>query len=314
MTTEARRYDEVVPATLAGERVDRAVSMIADISRSEAVTLIGNGGVLIDGRSPAKPSERLVESSSITIVVPERDDAVEPDATVEVPIVYVDDAVIVVDKPAGMVVHPGAGSYSHTMVQGLLHQFPDLAGVGGDPIRPGIVHRLDKGTSGLLLVARTEEAHAHLAEQLRDRSVLRRYLTVSWGVFTSAEGVIDAPIGRSLRDPTRRAVIAGGRVARTHYRVLGTFPDPGLTELECRLETGRTHQIRVHLESIGHPVLGDRQYGKGRQGLGLARPFLHAAALGFEHPTTGAFLEFESPLPADLTDFLAALRSTNPDG
>ena len=211
-----------------------------------------------------------------------------------------------------MVVHPGAGSYSHAIVQGLLHQFPDLAGVGGDPIRPGIVHRLDKGTSGLLLVARAEEAHAHLAEQLRDRSVLRRNPTVAWGVFTSAEGVIDAPIGRSLRDPTRRAVIAGRRVARTRYRVFDTLADPGLTELECRLETGGPIRFECISRASVTPFWAIASTGRV-VGLGLARPFLHAATLGFEHPTTGKFLQFDSPLPADLTDFLAALHSPNPD-
>lgn len=311
--TDPHRYEEVVPATLAGERVDRAVSMIADVSRSEAVTLITEGAVLIDGRRPTKPSERLIEASSLVIDVPDRIVGLDPDSGVSVPIVYADDVVIVVDKPAGMVVHPGAGSHTGTMVQGLLHQFPDLEGVGGDPLRPGIVHRLDKGTSGLLLVARSDSAHADLARQLRERTVLRRYHAVVWGLLNAPEGVIDAPIGRSLRDPTRRAIVAGGRMARTHYRVLDTFADPGLSELECRLETGRTHQIRVHLESIGHPVVGDRQYGKGRRPLGLSRPFLHAAAVGFVHPATGQWLEFESPLSEDLKQFLAELRSTNHD-
>jgi 23S rRNA pseudouridine1911/1915/1917 synthase len=312
--TEARQYDEIVPATLAGERVDRAVSMMTDLSRREAVDLIRSGGVLIDGRVPSKPSERLSESASLLVELPARSHELEPDPDVDVPVVFEDEDVLVVDKPAGMVVHPGAGSLTGTMVQGLLHRYPDLAGVGGDPTRPGIVHRLDKGTSGLLLVARSEAAHRSLARQLRERTVLRRYRTLVWGTVASSEGVIDAPLARSLGDPTRRAVVAGGRAARTYYRVLGAEEHPGFTELSCRLETGRTHQIRVHLESIGHPVVGDRVYGRGRSPLGLARPFLHAIALGFTHPVTGEMHQFESPLPPDLDAFLTALRSSGPGG
>ncbi|MFT7601129.1 MAG: 23S rRNA pseudouridine1911/1915/1917 synthase, partial [Acidimicrobiales bacterium] len=224
-----------------------------------------------------------------------------------VPIVHIDDDVIVVNKPAGLIVHPGSGVATGTMVQGLIAQYPDLASVGDDHTRPGVVHRLDKGTSGLLLVARTDESYRHLSEQLAARTVLRRYHTLVWSDVAAAEGVVDAPLGRSPRDATRQAVVVGGRFARTHYRVLQRYEDPDRTLLECRLETGRTHQIRVHLDAIDHPVCGDDRYGRGRPLDGLTRPFLHAAEIGFEHPTTGELLHFEAARPADLTNFLAGL-------
>lgn len=306
-----RHYTEEVPETLAGERIDRVISLITDLSRREATELIAAGAVTIDGRVPVKASERLVVGSVVTAEVPDRHVGIDADASVVVPVVHIDDEVIVVDKPAGMVVHPGAGVRAGTMIQGLLHQFPDLAPVGDDPLRPGVVHRLDKGTSGLLMVARTAASFRHLVAQLAARTVVRRYEAVVWGDLASAEGVVDAPLGRSPRDATRHAVVADGRPARTHYRVVERFDDPVLSRLDCRLETGRTHQIRVHLEAIDHPVLGDDRYGRGRSSLGLTRPFLHAAVLGFEHPTSGEHLEFKSELPPDLAKFLEDARSSS---
>jgi 23S rRNA pseudouridine1911/1915/1917 synthase len=213
--------------------------------------------------------------------------------------VYEDDQVIVVDKPAGLVVHPGAGQQSGTLVHGLLARVPDLAGVG-DADRPGIVHRLDKGTSGLMVVARTPEALADLTAQLKRRDVERRYLALVLGEVAEGKGVVDAPVGRSTRQPTRMAVTARGRAARTRYEVLERYTDPvSATLLECRLETGRTHQIRVHLAAIGHPVAGDTRYGRA-DALAMKRPFLHAHELAFDHPGDGARRRFQSPLPADL--------------
>ncbi len=304
MTSE--RVSEEVPEVMAGERVDRFVSFAADVSRSVAVSLIASGAVTVDGRPPTKPSERLVVGSVVVMEVPAEIDGLDADPDVEVPVVYEDDQVIVVNKPAGMVVHPGAGVPRGTMVQGLLARFPDLLEVGDDPLRPGVVHRLDKGTSGLLMLARNDEAHAHLSEQLADRTVLRRYLTLVWGSVGSSEGVIDAPLGRSDRDPTRQTVRADGRVARTRYDVLDRFES--YTFLQCRLETGRTHQIRVHLEAIAHPVVGDDRYARGKPEVGLGRPFLHATELGFEHPVTGELLRFDAPLPPDLARFLAGCQ------
>jgi 23S rRNA pseudouridine1911/1915/1917 synthase len=221
------------------------------------------------------------------------------DPSVAVPVVFEDEHVVVVDKPAGLVVHPGAGSGAGTMVHGLLASHPDIAGVGGDEVRPGIVHRLDAGTSGLLVVARTEAAHADLVAQLAARSVERRYRALVHGTVAAPAGLVDGPLGRDPRDPTRFAVVVGGKEARTRYEVLERRA--ATTLLACRLETGRTHQIRVHLAAIGHPVVGDPVYG-GRHELGLTRPYLHAFRLGFNHPATGERVAFESPLPPDLVE------------
>jgi 23S rRNA pseudouridine1911/1915/1917 synthase len=222
-----------------------------------------------------------------------------PDAGVDVPLVHEDEHVLVVDKPAGLVVHPGAGQTSGTLVHGLLHRYPDLAEVG-DPSRPGIVHRLDKGTSGLMLVARTTPALIDLSAQMKARTVERRYLALVLGEVAEGKGIVDAPVGRSTRHPTRMSVTTRGRPARTRYEVLERYTEPvPATLLECRLETGRTHQIRVHLAAIEHPVVGDTRYGRG-QALPMNRPFLHAHALEFDHPDDHTRRRFESLLPADL--------------
>ena len=199
-----------------------------------------------------------------------------------------------------------------TLVNGLLARYPELAGVG-DPGRPGIVHRLDKGTSGLLVVARTQAAYDGLVAQLAAHTAERRYLALVWGHPASAAGLVDAPIGRSPRDPLKMAVVADGREARTRYQVRETFDRPAPTALlDCRLETGRTHQIRVHLAAIGHPVVGDATYGGVRPALDVPRPFLHAYRLSFDHPATGERLTFESPLPADLATILGASDAAQP--
>jgi 23S rRNA pseudouridine1911/1915/1917 synthase len=213
-----------------------------------------------------------------------------------------------VDKPAGLVVHPGAGQPRGTLVHGLLARYPELADVG-DPTRPGIVHRLDKGTSGLLLVARSQAAYEALVAALAARRVHRRYRALAWGSVEAPRGIIDAPIGRSARVATRMAVDARGKEARTRYEVLARYVEPvAVTELACELETGRTHQIRVHLRSIGHPVVGDARYDGARQSLPMRRPFLHAEHLELAHPVGGEPLAFDAPLPADLTEILAGLR------
>jgi 23S rRNA pseudouridine1911/1915/1917 synthase len=199
-----------------------------------------------------------------------------------------------------------------TLVNGLLGRFPEMAGVG-DPDRPGIVHRLDKGTSGLMVVARTQQAYDSLVDQLSSRSVSRRYLALVWGTPDTAQGLIDAPIGRSMRNATRMVVSARGKEARTRYEVLESFSDPvDVSLVECRLETGRTHQVRVHLSAIGHAVVGDDRYAGARQSLECPRPFLHAAMLGFAHPRSGEPCAFTSSLPDDIGSVLAGLRSSRP--
>jgi 23S rRNA pseudouridine1911/1915/1917 synthase len=301
--------EESVPAALDGQRLDRIVALIGDVSRAEAAATIAAGGVRVDGEPASSGKVRLVEGQTVVVdpsALPEPDlPSADPEVVFDV--IHVDDAVVVVDKPAGLVVHPGAGHLDGTLVSGLLARFPDVEGVGGDPIRPGIVHRLDAGSSGLLVVARTDEASEALIEQFADHSATRRYDALVWGVPEAPHGIIDAPIGRDRGDPLKMAVVANGRHARTDYRVVGTYNNPAVvSRLECRLETGRTHQIRVHLSSIDHPLVGDPVYGHRRPNLGLTRPFLHAAELAFDHPTTGERVTYTSPLAPDLQSWLDA--------
>jgi 23S rRNA pseudouridine1911/1915/1917 synthase len=303
------KHRDVIPEALAGERVDRVVALLTGRSRAEVAALVDAGAVLVGGEVVTTRSLRLAAGDELEVETAEPG-AVAPlegDPTVVVSLVHADEHLLVVDKPAGLVVHPGAGQPTGTLVQGLLARHPELATVG-EPDRPGIVHRLDKGTSGLLLVARTEEARVALIEALASRAVHRRYRALVWGHVEAPRGLIDAPIGRSARLATRMTVDERGKQARTRYEVRVRYREPvAVTELACTLETGRTHQIRVHLRSIGHAVVGDSQYGGARESLPLARPFLHAEHLALDHPVTGAPLAFTSPLPEDLAEVLAGL-------
>ncbi len=305
-----------MPGALAGERTDRAVSMLTGCSRAAAADAVASGQVFVDGAVERRVSRRLAEGSVLSVVV-DPAPAPEPlraDPAVVFDVVHVDGDVAVIDKPAGLVVHPGPGHAGATLVNGLLARFPELdptsGPVVGEPERPGLVHRLDRGTSGLLVVALSPEAHEGLVAQLVDHDVERVYSALVRGVPGHDRGVVDAPIGRSRRNPMRMTVTAEGRPARTHFVVEEGFevPEP-LALLTCRLETGRTHQIRVHLDSIGHPVIGDDLYGPRRSAVALDRPFLHARRLSFDHPVTGERLSFESPLPEDLRAVLDGLRA-----
>jgi 23S rRNA pseudouridine1911/1915/1917 synthase len=298
---------EEVPAALAGERVDRAVALLCGCTRSEATQALAAGLVRVGGRVVAKASHRLVEGEELRVDAdPHRvEEELVADPSVDLEVVHCDDDVIVIDKPPGLVVHPGPGHRGSTLVHGLLARFPELAPPGGEPVgqpeRPGLVHRLDRGTSGLLVVARNDDAYESLVAQLSSHAVERTYTALVWRHPEHARGVIDAPIGRSRRNPLRMTVTMEGRPSRTHYEVDRTFAEPVSTALlTCELETGRTHQIRVHLASIGHPVVGDETYGGHRPGFGAPRPFLHARRLSFVHPGTGDDATFTSPLPADL--------------
>ena len=299
-----------VPAALGGERLDRVVALMADVSRATAADLIVDGAVHVDDVVATSGKVRLeigarvaIDTTAIRSALP-----ITADDAVEFAVVHVDAAVVVVDKPAGLVVHPGSGNPDGTLVNGLLARFPDIAGVGGSD-RPGIVHRLDAGSSGLLVVARTAAASESLIAQFAAHTAGRRYSALVWGHPAATHGIVDAPIGRDPSDPTKMAVVAGGRPARTEYEVAEEFQAPAdVALLSCRLETGRTHQIRVHLAAVGHPLVGDIVYGPGRTTLGLTRPFLHAAELSFEHPTSGELLTFRSELPTDLTAMVDALR------
>lgn len=295
----------VVPESLAGERLDRAVALLTGWSRAEVQHLVVDEAVLVGGQ-PATKSHRLVAGEVIEVLSAPATPVLPGPEPVPVDVRHVDAAVVVVAKPAGLVVHPGPGHLHGTLVHGLLDRFPEIATVG-DPARPGIVHRLDRDTSGLLVVARTPEAYTGLVGALAAREVDRRYLALVAGEPASPRGVVDAPIGRSTRQRTRMAVREAGRPARTGYEVRAAWPGAAVSLLECRLETGRTHQIRVHLAAIGHPVVGDGAYGGRRLPDGPSRPFLHAFALGFTHPVDGRVLAFEDPLPDDLAAALDAL-------
>ncbi len=306
-----RLVEAEVPGALDGERIDRVVAMLTDVSRTEASRLVAAGAVRVDGATVTRGADRLEAGCQIAIDVAEVlvEALPEGDASVDVPVVHEDPHVIVVNKPADLVVHPGAGHLGATLVNGLLARYPEIAGVG-DPARPGIVHRLDRGTSGLLMVARTPEAYESLVAQLAERTVDRQYRTIVWGHPESPRGVVDAPIGRSPKHPTKMAITEKGKPARTRYEVETTFDFPvPVAELVCRLETGRTHQIRVHLSAIGHPVLGDDRYRGARESLPCPRPYLHAELLGFDHPDTGERLSFTSPVPDDLLAVRAGLSN-----
>ena len=300
----------VVPAALDGERVDRAVCTLFGVARSQAAAMVSSGAVRVGGQPVSARSRRVVEGDLLEVDLPSGPGrtGLVGDPEVPVAVVHADDAVVVVDKPAGLVVHPGAGRPGGTLVHGLLARFPDIADVG-DPARPGIVQRLDVGTSGLLVVARTPAAYESLVAQLAARTMERRYLALVWGHFEAAAGAVDAPVGRAAGNRTSMAVSARGRPARTRYRVVGQYREPAAAAVvECELETGRTHQVRVHMAAIGHPVVGDARYGGARAPLQARRPLLHASRLGFDHPQTGERARFSSPPPADLEEVRELLR------
>ena len=285
-----------------GERLDRFLAArCPDLSRSRLQSLIAGGNATVDGL-PAKRSQRLAAGQKARVRVADPPPTqLEPQA-IPLDVVYEDRDLLVINKPAGLVVHPGAGHLDQTLVNALLAHSPVLAGIG-DTARPGIVHRLDKNTSGLLVIAKTEAAHAHLSDEFKARRVYKLYVALVHGRLTPTEAAIDGPIGRHPRDRKRMASVSTGREATTSYRALSYYD--GFTLVEVRPTTGRTHQIRVHLASIGHPVAGDATYGK-RHPL-LERHFLHANMLGFEHPATGDYLELRSELPPELDEFLSAL-------
>lgn len=304
-------FDGVVPDALAGERLDRVVALVWECSRAEAARLVDGQKVVVNGLPATGRSQRMATGDRITLSEGPAvgHTAPGPDSSVAIDVVYADEQVIVVNKPADLVVHPGSGNAAGTMVNGLLARFPEIAEVGTRE-RPGIVHRLDRGTSGLLMVARTPFGYEALTAALGRREVHRGYTALVEGMPADDRGVIDAPVGRSTRHPVKMAVTADGREARTHYQVTTRMPagaesPTGVVpydsaRLDLRLETGRTHQIRVHLAAIGHPVLNDDLYG-GPDAPGISRPALHAQTLGFARPDTGEQLRFEVDPPEDFS-------------
>jgi 23S rRNA pseudouridine1911/1915/1917 synthase len=314
-----RCFKGSVAASETGTRLDVWLgARLSDLSRTRIKALVESGDVLVDGRR-VKVAHRLKPAERVEARVPPLPHEELTPEPIPLAIVFEDEHVLVVDKPAGMVTHPGAGQSGGTLAAAALAHAPTMAGVGG-PRRPGIVHRLDKGTSGLIVLARTPSAYEALTAQLARRSVTRRYVCLAHGAVKTGSGVIDTPIGRDERSRVRMAVAREGRGKRavTRFRVLERFP--GMTFLECRLETGRTHQIRVHLASLGHPLLGDWTYGKRGETratepvladliAALDGVALHAAGLGFDHPVTGERIELVSPLPYRLERILSHLRS-----
>ncbi|MBX3579704.1 MAG: RluA family pseudouridine synthase [Rhizobiaceae bacterium] len=322
----------------AGQRLDQWLTSAlgADWSRSRVQALIKAGAVAVGGTPALEPRRKIASGETVTVDLPEPGDPEPQGEPIPLAVLYEDADLIVIDKPAGLVVHPGAGNWTGTLVNALIHHCGDsLSGIGGVK-RPGIVHRLDKDTSGVMVVAKNDRAHAALAEAFadhgRDGDLERAYAALVWGIPARAKGTVDAPLGRAA-DRTRRAVVPAGRDdarhAVTHYAVLErfgeqAFPRAAATLLECRLETGRTHQIRVHMAHIGHPLVGDRDYGQAfRTKANLLpeparsaaetfpRQALHASLLAFRHPRTGRPMRFDSPLPADMAALLDAFRQAS---
>ena len=294
-----------------GPRLDRYLAdQWPDLTRSRLQRLIADGSVVVND-APAKASCQVRGGDRVTVLIPAPSPLSVSAEDIPLRVIYEDQDLLVIDKPAGLVVHPAPGHPSGTLVNALLAHCPDLAGIGGVE-RPGIVHRLDKDTSGLMVVAKNERAHQSLTSQIKERTVTKRYLALVHGELRPIQGTIDAPIGRDPRNRQRMGVVAGGRAASSDYTTLQRLGPYSLVEVQ--IHTGRTHQIRVHLAHVGHPVVGDPVYGrKGKQGevrtgvRSLGRQFLHAAVLGFQLPSTGEYREFRCELPEDLRAVLEGL-------
>ena len=301
MTSETTLHEFQV--AVGESRLDQYLAGLdTGLTRSRLQRLIVEGRVLVNG-GPAKPSHKVRAGDRITLSVPPPRPSGLVAQDIPVTVVYQDQDLVVIDKPAGLAVHPGPGHPDRTLVNALLAMCPDIQGIGGE-IRPGIVHRLDKDTSGLMMVAKTHQAHSGLSDQIKARRVTKGYLALVEGVPAPSQGKVDAPVGRHPRRRTRMAVVVGGKEARTSYKLREKFQDHSL--LELYLETGRTHQIRVHMAHIGHPLVGDTTYGHASDLVG--RHFLHAFHLAFKHPASGEPLEFQTGLPSDLTPAIDALR------
>ena len=290
----------------AGERIDRFLADSQDLTRSCLQKILKEGEVIVNGKS-VKANYKLRKGDRIEFEIPE---AVEPDIVAEdipLSILYEDADVLVVDKPKGMVVHPAAGHYSRTLVNAVMyHCKGELSGING-VLRPGIVHRIDRDTTGSIIICKNDMAHNEIARQLKEHSINRRYRAIVTGVLKDEEGTIEGAIGRDKKDRKKMAITADGKPAVTHYRVLQRFKH--YTYVECVLETGRTHQIRVHMASIGHPLLGDEVYGRRSDKYKCEGQCLHAMTLGFHHPRTGEYIEVNAPLPPYFEHLLAVLES-----
>ncbi|MCR4792515.1 MAG: RluA family pseudouridine synthase [Lachnospiraceae bacterium] len=305
-----RRFCFTCEEDAAGERVDRLLpSLLEGVSRSYLQRVIKEGGLVVNGKQ-AKGSLNVKEGDALELELPDAQSPDIPAEDIPLDILYEDSDVIVVNKPKGMVVHPAAGHYTGTLVNALMYHCGDsLSGING-VMRPGIVHRIDKDTTGSVIACKNDAAHMKLSEQFKAHSINRVYKAICLGVIPEDERVIDAPIGRLSSDRKKMGIVPGGKRAVTHVKVLERFAD--YTFIECRLETGRTHQIRVHLSSIGHPILGDEIYGKAASPLNkrfnLEGQTLHAQVLGFEHPSTGDYVETVAPLPQYFEHLLNVMK------
>ncbi len=289
-----------------GERLDAFVAdSVGSLSRSQVQKLIVEGQVRVDSEM-RKASYKVRAGEVVSVEVPEALPVRLQAEDIPLQIIYQDNDVVVVNKPKGLVVHPAHGNWEHTLVNALLYHVKDLSGINGE-LRPGIVHRLDKDTSGVMVVAKNDAAHRSLAEQIKAHTILRQYLAVVYGVIKENQGSIEAPIGRSKTDRKKMAVVADGRAATSQYQVLERFD--GYTLLKVTLLTGRTHQIRVHMQYLKHPVVGDALYTSRQSPAGVTSQLLHASVLGFNHPASGAYLEFSSDPPAEFQQFLSRLRT-----
>ena len=289
-----------------GTRIDKYLSnSIEGKSRSFIQGLVDSNSVLVNEKE-VKSNYKLRQSDEITVIMPEPIELDVKPEKIDLNIVYEDKDIIVLNKPQGVVVHPAPGNYTGTLVNGLLYHCKDLSGING-VIRPGIVHRIDKDTSGILVIAKNDESHNILAEQFKEHSIKREYYALVEGKFNNLEGTIDKPIGRNKKDRLKMAIVDDGKRAVTHYNVLEQYNN-GTSLIKCRLETGRTHQIRVHMASIGHPLVGDPIYGLKKQRFKLQGQVLHAKTLGFIHPTTKEYIEFDSELPKYYLELLNYLR------
>ncbi|TCS84390.1 ribosomal large subunit pseudouridine synthase D [Tepidibacillus fermentans] len=300
------KYEWTIDSDHAGERIDKfLVEQFAEWSRSQIQQWIKEGHVTVNEKE-VKANYKVNEEDEIVVKIPpQKDLEIEPE-NIPLDIVYQDQDVVVINKPRGLVVHPAPGHYSGTLVNALLYHIKDLSGING-VLRPGIVHRIDKDTSGLIMVAKNDLAHESLARQLKDHIVHRVYVALVHGNIPHDLGTVDAPIGRDPKDRKKMAVVhKNSKHAVTHFIVKERFE--GYTLIECKLETGRTHQIRVHMQYIGHPLVGDPLYGPKRT-LNIDGQALHAKVLGFEHPRTGEYLEFDSELPEDMDRLLEQLRT-----
>ncbi|SHF26911.1 23S rRNA pseudouridine1911/1915/1917 synthase [Thermoanaerobacter uzonensis DSM 18761] len=288
-----------------GKRIDVFLAAELDYTRSYIKKLIVDGLVFVNGKT-VKPSYKVKENDEVVVNIPEVEKIDVLPENIPLDILYEDDDIIVINKPQGMVVHPAPGNYSGTLVNALLYHCKNLSGINGI-LRPGIVHRLDKDTSGVMVIAKNDKAHISLSNQIKERSVFKKYVAIVEGVIKDEEGKIEAPIGRHPVDRKKMAVIEDGRYALTLYKVLERFKENTL--IEAVIKTGRTHQIRVHMAYIGHPVVGDPIYGFKKQKFKLEGQALHSRVLGFMHPTKGVYMEFEAPLPEYFKKLIEILRN-----